>query len=144
MSGRSSRSTLIAKKSRLSAAAIAGSSNDSCSMTWHQWHVEYPMDRKIGFSSRLAASNASSPQAYQSTGLLACCSKYGLRSRARRFAIRLIVSWTAKTNRRDQLRTQNLELRTAVARFAAIIQFNSKIDGDRQRVRPFSVLSSQF
>ena len=23
-------------------------------MTWHQWHVEYPTDRKMGLSSRRA------------------------------------------------------------------------------------------
>ena len=47
--------------------------------------VEYPIDRKIGFSSAAAFAKASSPHGYQSTGLAACCSKYGLRSRLKRF-----------------------------------------------------------
>ena len=38
-SGRSSRSTLIATNRALSAAAVASSSNDSRSMTWHQWQA---------------------------------------------------------------------------------------------------------
>src|SRR5579885_3846980 len=36
------------------------------------------MERKIGLSSRLAFSKASGPQGYQSTGLWACCRRYGL------------------------------------------------------------------
>ena len=51
-SGRSSRSTLTLTNSSFITAATPGSSNDSCAMTWHQWHVEYPTDRKIGLSSR--------------------------------------------------------------------------------------------
>ena len=39
-SGRSSRSTLIATKCRFSNAATPASSNDSRSITWHQWQVE--------------------------------------------------------------------------------------------------------
>src|SRR5262249_49842299 len=39
---------------------------------------------KIGRSSRRARSSASLPQGYQSTGLWACCSRYGLVSCARR------------------------------------------------------------
>ena len=71
-SGRSSRSTLIATNPFDSAAATSSFSKDSCSMTWHQWHVEYPIDRKIGLSSARARANASSPQGYQSTGLSLC------------------------------------------------------------------------
>ncbi len=41
-------------------------------MTWHQWQVEYPIDRKIGLSSARARAKASSPQGYQSTGLSWC------------------------------------------------------------------------
>ena len=37
-SGRSSRSTLTLTKSSFMSAAVAGSSNDSCAITWHQWH----------------------------------------------------------------------------------------------------------
>ncbi len=36
------------------------------------------MLRRIGLSCSRAAANASSPQGYQSTGLSACCSRYGL------------------------------------------------------------------
>jgi hypothetical protein len=47
-------------------------------MTWHQWQVEYPMERKTGLSSSAAFLKASSPHGYQSTGLYACCCRYGL------------------------------------------------------------------
>src|SRR3982751_857660 len=47
-------------------------------MTWHQWQVEYPIDRNTGLPRRRASSNASSPQGLQSTGLCACCRRYGL------------------------------------------------------------------
>src|SRR6185436_12575444 len=43
------------------------------------------MERKIGLSSSRAFTNASSCQGNQSTGFSACCRRYGLRSRARRF-----------------------------------------------------------
>ena len=56
-------------------AATASFSKDSRSITWHQWQAEYPIERKIGLSSRRAAANASSPHGYQSTGLSACCSR---------------------------------------------------------------------
>src|SRR5690554_2324934 len=42
---------------------------------------------RIGLSCARACSNASSPQGYQSTGLSACWSRYGLVSFAKRFAI---------------------------------------------------------
>src|SRR6516162_6973510 len=42
------------------------------------------MDRNTILPSFLAFANASGPQGYQSTGLWACMSKYGLVSRARR------------------------------------------------------------
>src|SRR3954469_11817121 len=57
--------------------AVSSSSNDSCAITWHQWHDEYPTDKKIGRSSARARSNASGPHGYQSTGLCACCNRYG-------------------------------------------------------------------
>ncbi len=38
-SGRSSRSTLMGTNSALRIRAMAGSSNDSLSMTWHQWQA---------------------------------------------------------------------------------------------------------
>src|SRR5947208_2962644 len=86
-SGRSSRSTLIETNSRFISAAVSSSSNDSRSMTWHQWQAAYPTDRKIGLSSASALPRASSPQGYQSTGLFACWRRYGLVSFARRLAI---------------------------------------------------------
>src|SRR5438270_12920947 len=39
----------------------------------------------IGLSSRFDLASASSPHAYQSTGLCACCKRYGLVSLIRRF-----------------------------------------------------------
>src|SRR4249920_501492 len=42
------------------------------------------MERKIGLFSTRARSKAASPQGCQSTGLWACCSRYGLFSCARR------------------------------------------------------------
>ncbi len=53
--------------------ATSSSSKDSWAITWHQWHVEYPTERKTGLSSARARSKASSDQGYQSTGLRACC-----------------------------------------------------------------------
>jgi hypothetical protein len=46
---------------------------------------------RIGLLSSRALFNASSPHGYQSTGLWACCSRYGLVSRARRFGITCVV-----------------------------------------------------
>src|SRR5438093_2390980 len=76
---------MLTKRSFMT-AATRSSSNDSRSITWHQWQEEYPIDRKIGRSSSFARPRASSPQAYQSTGLRACCLRYGLVSRASRFS----------------------------------------------------------
>ena len=53
-------------------AAILELEKDSRSMTWHQWQVEYPTERKMGLPRLRALSKASSPQGYQSTGLYAC------------------------------------------------------------------------
>src|SRR5437588_12163717 len=72
--------------SRFMIAAVASSSNDSCAITWHQWQVEYPIERKIGLFSRRALANASSPHGYQSTGLCACWRRYGDFWCASRFA----------------------------------------------------------
>src|SRR5690349_22420579 len=85
MSGRSSRSTFTLTNSSFINVAVAGSSNDSCAITWHQWHDEYPTDRNTGLSSARARSNASSPHGYQSTGLSRCWRRYGLVSPASRF-----------------------------------------------------------
>src|SRR5438477_12323441 len=84
-SGRSSRSTLMLTNSSFITAATAGSSNDSCAITWHQWHAEYPTLSSTGLSSAFALANASSPHGYQLTGLSWCCRKYGLVSDASRF-----------------------------------------------------------
>src|SRR5438552_9371277 len=84
-SGRSSRSTLMFTNSSFMTAATAESSNDSCAITWHQWQAEYPTLSRIGLCSLLARSNASAPHGYQSTGLSACCRRYGLVSSASRF-----------------------------------------------------------
>src|SRR5688500_3385128 len=46
---------------------------------------------RIGRFSSRARSSASEPQGYQSTGLLACCRRYGLVSLARRFGIGSLV-----------------------------------------------------
>src|ERR1700722_18004737 len=77
-SGRSSRSSLIAMNSRLRISAIRSFSNDSWAITWHQWQVEYPIERKMGLSWSRAAVKAGSPQDSQFTGLCACCLRYGL------------------------------------------------------------------
>src|SRR5947208_3240677 len=45
------------------------------------------MLRKIGRFSARAFASASGPHGYQSTGLCACCRKYGLVSWIRRFAV---------------------------------------------------------
>ena len=85
ISGLSSLSTFIQTKASFIFAATSSFSKDSCSITWHQWQVVYPIERKIGLSSSFAFVNASSPQGYQSTGFAACCSKYGLSSNTKRF-----------------------------------------------------------
>ena len=50
------------------------------------------MERKMGLLSRRAFSKASSPQGYQSTGLCACCSRYGLFSCARRLVCMIEIA----------------------------------------------------
>src|SRR5919202_6440483 len=67
------------------ARAVSSSSNDSRSITWHQWHAAYPIESRIGRSSSRARASASAPHAYQSTGLSACWRRYGDVSSARRF-----------------------------------------------------------
>src|SRR3984957_20900183 len=90
MSGRSSRSPLIATTLLLTNAATAGSSNDWCAITWHQWHAAYPTDNSTGTSRCRASANASGDHGHQSTGLSACCSRYGLVALFSRF-INLIL-----------------------------------------------------
>ena len=48
------------------------------------------MLRKIGTSRDCAAASASCPHGYQSTGLCACCNRYGLISLIRRFGTLLL------------------------------------------------------
>src|SRR3954452_18011205 len=78
----------MATKCSFIRAAVSGSSNDSRSITWHQWHAAYPTDSRMRRSSLRARSRASAPHGYQSTGLWACWRRYGLVSPARRLAAR--------------------------------------------------------
>src|SRR2546427_9687286 len=71
--------------------AISGSSYDSWSITWHQWHHTAPMSRRIGLSSAFAFANASSPHGYQSPGWWAAPFRYEGAS----FAGRLSATVTA-------------------------------------------------
>src|SRR6185312_14750746 len=100
MSGRSSRSTLIATTLAFTIAAVASSSNDSCAITWHQWQAAYPTDSSTGTSRRFASANASSDQGHQSTGLSACCSRYGLVALLSRFIHPILHQF-----RRESVRT---------------------------------------
>src|SRR5882724_9873568 len=62
-SGRSSRSTFTGTKRSFRICAMSAASNDSSSITWHQWQVAYPMLRKIGRSSARARARVVSPGA---------------------------------------------------------------------------------
>src|SRR3954451_14344604 len=73
-------------------AAVIGFSNDSRSITWHQWQAAYPRESRIGLSSSRARASASSPHGYQSTGFSACWRRYGLVSCASRFTGRLLAA----------------------------------------------------
>src|ERR1700727_1099628 len=94
MSGRSSRSTLMATTLSFTTLAVAASSNDSCAITWLQWQAAYPTESSTGTSRRRASANASSDQGHQSTGLSACCSRYGLVALLSRFAIPQLLRGT--------------------------------------------------
>src|SRR6266511_185396 len=72
-------------KSRFSSSATAGSSYDSPSMTWHQWHQTSPMSRRIGFFSFPARSNAASPLGAQWTGWCDAVLRYADDSEVSRF-----------------------------------------------------------
>src|SRR5205823_3735977 len=116
--------TFIGTKSRFNSAARSSFSNDSRSMTWHQWHVEYPIERKMGLFSRRAFSNASWPQGYQSTGLCACCRRYGLFSSSSRFTFQWYRTPAVRTLRlsgEHVVRHRNREYRGAVMRLAPLI-----------------------
>ncbi len=64
-------------KCSLRYAAVASSSNDSCAITWHQWHAAYPTLSSTGTLRRRASSNAAGSHSHQSTGLSACWRRYG-------------------------------------------------------------------
>ena len=72
-------------KCSLRYAAVASSSNDSCAITWHQWHAAYPTLSSTGTLRRRASANAAGSHSHQSTGLSACWSRYGEVADARRF-----------------------------------------------------------
>src|SRR6266404_6854538 len=57
------------------------------------------METRIGLPSERALAKASSPHGYQSTGLWACWSRYGLVSRARRLSL-TALSWSAGEGQR--------------------------------------------
>src|SRR5262249_6708061 len=81
-------------------------------MTWHQWHAAYPTDSSTGTPRRRACSNASSHQGHQSTGLSACCGRYGLVELASRLA--MCPACQPRPDRRDSaLRTSNGKLATS-------------------------------
>src|SRR5207247_5812778 len=82
---RTDRSTDAAAEMSVSLLARSGSSYDSRSITWHQWHHVAPMSRRIGRSNSLARRNASSPHGYQSTGWCAAPLRYVDVSFERRF-----------------------------------------------------------
>src|SRR5215211_6428396 len=102
-SGRSSRSTLMLTNRSFITAATPASSNDSCAITWHQWHAEYPTLSSTGLSSARAFSNASSPHGNQSTGLSACCRRYGLVSSASRFTAPRVSAYRVELVERERL-----------------------------------------
>src|SRR5690349_1150341 len=67
---------------------------------------------RIGLFSRRARASASSPHGYQSTGLCACCSRYGLVSFARRLAI------VRSSRARHRSATQSTDLVTSKPKIA--------------------------
>src|SRR3954447_741642 len=87
-SGRSSRSTLMLTKCSLRYAAVVASSNDSWAITWHQWQAAYPMLSSTGTWRRRASSKAAGSHSHQSTGLSACCRRYGDVASLSRLAMR--------------------------------------------------------
>src|SRR3954468_23624612 len=126
-SGRSSRSSLMHTKRSFMYAAVDSSSNDSRSITWHQWHAEYPIESRIGLSSSRARASASSPHGYQSTGLSLCCSRYGDVSCARRFGIPL----TLPGLRRDYLQVCGGRDHGGVAGHVVALGHLSQVVGQR-------------
>ena len=74
-SGRCSRSTNILTKLSFRTATIRESEKVVLAITWHQWQVEYPIERKISLFSLLASSKASMPHGCQSIRSPSCCSR---------------------------------------------------------------------
>src|SRR4051812_42265062 len=74
---------MLTKRSFMN-AAVASSSNDSCAITWHQWHAAYPTLNSTGTLRRRASSNAAGSHSHHSTGLSACWRRYGEGAEARR------------------------------------------------------------
>src|ERR1700761_6156622 len=56
--------------------AVAASSYDSRSITWHQWHHTAPISSRMGLSSPAARANASTPHSCQATGWCMAERKY--------------------------------------------------------------------
>src|ERR1022692_2448053 len=93
------------------------------------------MLRKIGFCSAFAFAKASSPQGYQSTGLYACSSKYGLFSLMSRlgFLVPCITvrfgpnpRFKGKSYRDDSQPLFSISLNLSFLRYAVLIeQFRS-------------------
>jgi hypothetical protein len=63
---------LIAMNDAFMTFATSSCENDSRSITWHQWQVEYPIDRKMGLPCSFAAANAAGVHVHHHTGLSAC------------------------------------------------------------------------
>src|SRR5262249_20389512 len=72
-----------------------------CAITWHQWQAAYPTDSRTGTSRRFASANASSDHGHQSTGLSACCSRYGLVAFPSRFIVPILTSYAHRRKRAD-------------------------------------------
>src|SRR5262249_28179528 len=92
-----------------------------------QWQELYPIDRKISLPSFFARSKASSPQGNQSTGLWACCRRYGLCCWANRFAGRDFAPFPARSSARRDCPRQSAASRPAARK--AIRQFMIRSSG---------------
>src|SRR2546422_6903405 len=121
--------------------ATSGSSYDSWSITWHQWHHTAPMSRRIGLSSAFAFANASSPHAYQSTGWWAAPLRYEDISFTRRFTGAGILGSSLLELRREllpELRDLRSDYRPAVPlpgvlREVVLVVFFSAVEGREGR-----------
>src|SRR5215470_4540109 len=76
----------------------------------------------MGLSSARAFAKASSPHGYQSTGLCACCSRYGLVSRASRFSLTdrsALEGQVADSGRHDALADTHADRRAGLGVLAS-------------------------